>query len=765
MDYISCISKIDNYLTKTNVQPLIVDVENKHDLEELISHYQVGDRCFIDTADYTNNADEFPHFEELVNDVELSKVPVFVTGASSFLKLCGLESVRTRIRQYLDLNPNSNIVFLLYQCKKYLEFTDVRLKQRIIVCGDVDSTSKLCFASNKDLVPEGYSICTGISEFSHAFECSEKEKICILTTRTKADFEKSLIDFTVVASYFDAVCILDPAVTSLKSSFGTESQWCYALKLIKKYSCWSEVVDVIFSNHNALDLSLDSFKFFDSDKKWLYFVSLKIYGVKNNEYLQESVLSAESYTDLISNIFRAIIRVSPLDKKFKEYYRSRKKLLSVLEFDARELDYYCTLLRGKMGANALYYLTNNTPQEKELIFEVLSKYGSEYTRDELISIFKEVYPDLAQYLMPYQFKNNLLTSYFNEYKYQKVINKILPEFYQIVEEQAEKREYNTLLPRSALIEKINRKSAILYFIDALGVEYLNFILVECKRIGLAAKVQVCRSELPSITSVNKEFEELFDEDHRVCPKTLDDLKHHGMNNLDYQHTKLPIHLMAELDFLRNVLHNIRDRLSKGEFDKAIVVSDHGASRLAVIHETESIWSMINKGEHSGRCCLKSEVDKCPACATDAGDFWVLANYDRFKGSRKADVEVHGGATLEEVIVPILELVIPKRELEIHIISFDNPSADLSITPIINVSYKKKAKFKICSSEKLDDVYVAINEKCYPAEELEPCLYQVDIADIHVAKTYCVDVYASGRIIAENLPIIIKKESGGERDLL
>ena len=40
-------------------------------------------------------------------------------------------------------------------------------------------------------------------------------------------------------------------------------------------------------------------------------------------------------------------------------------------------------------------------------------------------------------------------------------------------------------------------------------------------------------------------------------------------------------------------------------------------------------------------------------ATDAEDFWALANYDRFKGSRKANVEVHGGATLEKSLFQLL----------------------------------------------------------------------------------------------------------------
>ena len=47
-------------------------------------------------------------------------------------------------------------------------------------------------------------------------------------------------------------------------------------------------------------------------------------------------------------------------------------------------------------------------------------------------------------------------------------------------------------------------------------------------------------------------------------------------------------------------------------------------------------------------------------ASDGKSYWVLANYDRFKGGRKASVEVHGGASLEEVVVPVIEFTLATR---------------------------------------------------------------------------------------------------------
>ena len=51
-------------------------------------------------------------------------------------------------------------------------------------------------------------------------------------------------------------------------------------------------------------------------------------------------------------------------------------------------------------------------------------------------------------------------------------------------------------------------------------------------------------------------------------------------------------------------------------------------------------------------------------ATYEDGFAVLANYERFKGGRKADVEAHGGASLEETVVPVITLTAKSKQQRI-----------------------------------------------------------------------------------------------------
>ena len=400
----------------------------------------------------------------------------------------------------------------------------------------------------------------------------------------------------------------------------------------------------------------------------------------------------------------------------------------------------------------------------------LDRYGLDFDKETLLSVLERVYPDLYAYLLPYRFKNALLDSYFQDYKYQKVINKILPEFMEVVAQQAIDRDYNAILqPRSSVIEGIDCTQAQTYFTDAMGVEYLGFIMSRCRELQLMAKVTVCRSELPSITSKNKEFWDVLNSDQRpiITFDKIDKIKHHGEEGYDYSRAdrKLPFHLIRELELIDELIEKIKVNLASGSYDKAILLSDHGASRLAVIHETENLIEMASQGQHSGRCCPKSDTDIKPDNATDAGDFWALANYDRFKGSRKANVEVHGGAALEEVVVPIIEISYLRSAVEVKLMPVDAPST-FSGVPEILVSFRKMAAIKLFATQKLVDVSIEIDGQFYDAKAIDDNFYIVDaMPEIRRAKLYTVNVYACGNRVASDLPLRVKKESGSEKSIL
>lgn len=762
----ACIKKIEKYLAKSNVGVLVVDVQNSADLSDIITHFKVSGNSFV-AADAYCKTDELPRMDTMLDVLATKKEPIFLTGLSSFLKLKGEDELRSELSNLLAMTITGHVVVLTFQCKMYLNFPDPRLSGRIcIVDGIEDTRTKLVFSSSELSLPRGVTIVSSINAFAEAIETKNLSTVYVTTEKERKTFPHSLYMISDLKKAYDALVFKDSATLMLDESLGTDTEWNYALEKFKKNSTWAALIAAEFGNTKTLDLVMPNYYSFSAERKWLYFIGLKLYGAKNNWCLDTAASRATSISDTIRHAYRDFLEVEPTSNTFSNCYNTRKALLNSIGNPLDDVTAFCKIVISK-EKTAIYYLTDNTQQETETIFFLLDKYGLEFSKEELNAILKTVYPKLYAYLLPYRFKNSLLDEYFQAYKYEKVINKVLPDFEAVVTEQAERRDYNSILePRASRIEAIDKRGAQLYFIDALGVEYLGFIMFLCHERGLMANVNVCCCELPSITSRNKEFIEAFSaSEHPIISiKDIDQIKHHGKDDYDYQQVKLPIYLSHELNIIADVIDKIKVKLANGTIDKAIIVSDHGASRLAVIHETENQWEMGSNGIHSGRCCPKSEIDVQPDYATDADDFWALANYDRFKGGRKANFEVHGGATLEEVTVPIIEITYIPGVIEIRLMPSD-AAANFVGVPEITVSYRKKAKLKLFSTRTLQDVSVCIDGMYYDAIPIDGNFYSVEMPDIKRAKEYTVDVYAGGNPVASNLHLIVKNEGSSVKDLI
>ena len=161
---------------------------------------------------------------------------------------------------------------------------------------------------------------------------------------------------------------------------------------------------------------------------------------------------------------------------FDLLYEQRKKILNGITGQTPILVNYLKKLSDKKE-KAIYYLTDLTQLEKEQIIEVISSYSDSYSHQELMDILIRVYPDLYYYLQSYKSGIRLIDYYFDDYKYCKVTNRISESFMNKVQEQATLREYNKdLIPRSLCVDKVDKSKAVLYFVDAFGVEYLSFLL-------------------------------------------------------------------------------------------------------------------------------------------------------------------------------------------------------------------------------------------------------------------------------------------------
>ncbi len=751
MNLVDAKKKIQSYLDAKKSWPLIVDVQTKQDCSDLINYFEVGENKFCKGKDFCNE-DGSLKLEELYDAVSANAGDAFYVNLTGFLKLQGKETAKNVLKTLATTGISGHVILLTYQCRELLKFSDPRISESgrvFIVSGQADEAPEICFFEKglNEAFPNHYD---GLEDIGEIVEECKGGIAYVATDARKEDFPQSLLHISQLASSYDILVSKDPETKIVQRELGTKVQWNYALKKMGSGN-WKSLIETEFGDLSGMYHVISEYSSYDENKKWLYYISLLLCGTKENEYLQMVLDSTLNYSTLIESLFRRILDVDKSSDEFEDLYKRRKDVLSRLKDCTGEVVSFCKVLATK-GEDAIYYLTDLTDLEKERAIAWLDAYGSKYSTQELIQILKRVYPDLASYLSRYNFKNELLDSYFEAYKYQKVTNQILPSFEEIVEEQAEKNDFvGVLKPRTSIVDKLNVADAEAYFVDAMGVEYLGFIQDKCNQYGLSANITCGRCELPSITSHNKEFVKTLEDKgcNVVNIKELDEIKHHGKDNFDYEKEKRPVYLVRELEIVDELLQKVRANIDSDKYKKAIVISDHGASRLAVLHNTENTWCMETSGEHSGRCCPTNEINEKPDAAIEADGFWVLANYDRFKGSRKANVEVHGGASIEEVAVPIIEITRKGAKVEAFIV-------DESKTVMLGA--KEHAVLKIYADIISDGICVKLNGKYFDAEKTsEMYIYAVDLPEYTQEGNYSFDILEGSDIIASGQEFRIEKK--------
>lgn len=767
-----CIQKVDKFLNSEDFKrPFLINAENKDDYFAILEKLQQRVYLIECVSGWCSQKDNVPNMELGIDTICSSEKSVLLLGFSQYLKFRGEQELCKKLSNICGRTTASKVIVLCYKsekCFRKILKNDMRLEhqfRRVFDSSNTEIEATIIFVDTMLDIPNAVNCYNGMQELFKSIEERLGGEFYVQSKWDVADFRDSLYKLKEISSAYDVLLQFDlPILKKLSKDCGPDKNWGLLLKKVSEGSSFEEILDSEFTSgfYYAQDLGLylKNWEELTGLKKWLYFIHAKTSINNKNRVLAEAAYNATSIENFINNLLRNILNISPNAKTFKWAYGARKELLKNSGISENYVINFCKYAEIK-GNDKIYYLTDNTQYEKEEIVKCISNFkdtDAKYSDAEIKAILGLVYPDLAAYLSDYYFANPLLDNYFGEYKFQKIRNEIRPKFMELVKEHATKREYNYELPyRSEKVEIIaDRENSWLYFFDALGVEFLSYIMAKCDQYRMNAKVSVCRSNLPSITSLNKEFLNEFDSSKTVANlKELDELKHEGKYDYDYQKTKYPIHITKELKIVDEVLSKANKKLLDGDCKKVVIISDHGASRLAVINEHVYDFDVDSKGTHGGRCCAySSDIEDKVEFATIEDNYYVLASYDRFRGGRAASVETHGGATLEELVVPIIELTRKDTDIEIELVSNE-----------IYVSFKVKADLEVYSSVHIVKPVALVNGKFYQGQVKRENIYSFVMPDIKKIGTYNVSIYDDNNSLRKDILFQVKKNIFSENDIL
>ena len=714
---------VKSYLANAKGVPFFYAVgdENYNQiLSELKQNSVIVDRI----SDFCPKDDKFPDIDDVIDyfrtlDTDYRQNKHVLIGLGEYLALRGSAFAEKILRRLDKTTLGTARVVLLLRCVTQqvnaLQMDDNRIVEQnrlYIEENAVSSVTVTCtsYFSQKD-------VAIGVKKLLHDLEDGLSRNIHAISA---LDFSQSLVPVSYIKTPFVAIQHVVPGV-ELTDSMGTNAQWeqfyqellrCNGSldKLFSRYDCADDFEEDIYEKCAGLEF-----------KNWVFYISLKQnYDRIQNDYLAYVVANTDCYEDLRINLLTGIVHIPRSDGRFHNLYTERKKL--VKGFPESEI---AAFIRENQidPMESIYRYTDNTKMEREAIISWAAQHG-------YIAEIEIIYPALAQYLGEYVFDcgglSDELTKYFKQYRLMKVTNQITPEFLAQVEQNAQKLPYTHLETRDSAILRIpDKKDAFLYWIDALGVEYLSYIAILAKKKGLSIHVDIAYVELPTITSINKGFFEKWAGSKKEKEPRLDEIKHKEEGGYFYRPGQAPVHLASELEVIRKSIDRAATELAMHTCKTFVIASDHGASRLAVIHHQEEKYDTDTKGEHSGRCCKEFADADLPQAICENG-YLVLADYGRFKNSRAANVEVHGGASLEEVIVPIITLSLKKQcDLIIELLNADEVYCDRRLGTTIQLY--------ISDADNTQSISVVIDEKRYAAKGSDKTHYEVNLYDMRRAK--------------------------------
>ena len=707
----------------------------------------------VRVSDFCKKDDKFPDFDELVDffrtaDVNYRTNKFVVIGLGEYLLLRGAKQVESNLRKFKTTTlGNARVVLLLRGVAdevRALATEDLRLEEQKRVYISENTNYNLSATNLKLNV--GTVAHSGVKWLLRQFEDGARGD-CEFSSALV--YEESVIKIAAIESAYAALKYRTSNFL-LHKYYGTEKQWSQLLDALENTGY---DLERLFEKH-GLDENYEE----DIEKKvgglelknWLFFISMKMHPERiKNAYLSYVTQETECFDELKDNILKGITAIRHVDTRFMRLYEERKKL--VRNFSDSEIAIF--IKENEIDPQEeIYHYTDTTLIERKRVLSFVSKNG--WGED-----FRYIYPALTAYLKKYIFDcgsiSDVLTQYFEQYKIQKVENYLAPDFLMLVEKYATDPVYAKLPTRDGVINALEDKNnTYLYWIDALGVEYLSYINELARDKGLSIHVDVTRADLPTITSINKSFYEEWSGKKKYKEEALDDTKHKAKGGYFFADapdaTEEPIHLARELEIIERAIDIAAMELAMHNCKTFVIASDHGASRLAVLRKKEEKYETDTLGEHSGRCC--KVFDKCDLNNKILENgYFALTDYGRFKGSRRANVEVHGGATLEEIVVPVITLKLKRQvDVKIKILNAAKLQADrkLGTTVLLYVSYV----------ENMSNVSLVVNGNKYQASCDDSTHYTIVLDDIRRSKKCSADVYDGDDLIG-NIKLDIKGKSG------
>lgn len=388
-------------------------------------------------------------------------------------------------------------------------------------------------------------------------------------------------------------------------------------------------------------------------------VKLKYTLAPDDSYFCYCILRANSNEELEQRILLDVFR---LRDGHPEWVKESQRIVSLMGVQ-KDSDFFDKLDEIPDFSERLPFLEGGSRDERVYLLHMVGLWARQDAEDVLAEPQLAVlYPELAAYLNPdCEGVDSDLRSYLSRYKAHKLAN-TLPEDEKLYFAGLSYESYDY---RYAALSEVLDDDCVVLWVDAMGVEWLSLLVNALRQLPETEikEVRVTQAVLPTETSFNNQWTQMT-VPHDKLDK-LDKLAHKGIvDDPDYYAC-----VEEQIAFINDVVRKRVRELLK-QYHRVVITGDHGTSRLAArfFHKREGMPSPAGATVYShGRYCEAGAVPVSDphlnsVKAADGTHYFVYTNYDHFTISGYAAGaddenakygEIHGGASLEEALVPVI----------------------------------------------------------------------------------------------------------------
>lgn len=534
----------------------------------------------------------------------------------------------------------------------------------------------------------------------------------------------------------DAFSFISSWEEKINEKWGTKEQWNWLVENIDESKDFDTLCGQVL-NMKSYDSKIlfSRWDIYNHNERWLAWLWSKLREQKGS-YLYEVLQKTDNVNDLIEQVSITIFSLSPS----VDFCSERKELLQMLQVNSMPAEFWDLYENIDNALMKLKVLTDISERERECVVLCVGELLKSQRDETWSEYLRVVFPDLWRYLQKVVFEDPFITSYFHVYNQCRIKDEMDDRLKELMNSWTEEKFWS-ITPRHKILEEQRDDGAKVIWVDAMGVEWTGLLAYEIQEeAGVEVDVKIGRAVLPSITEVNREWKEM---DEHV-EHELDKIAHDSNYNF-------PTSFLKALSFIKKVARKVKEELNF--YPKVVITSDHGLSRFALFTEEKEDLPEDFVAERGGRyaTCKRVNVNynqEGKFLIKDENIIWL--NHNRFKGASIIGGEVHGGATPEECLVPIIVVSRGKREIKIKLLN-----------EVVELNYRQEGWLIIEFDRPIINLELRVHGKTFVGERESNLRWRVLIKGLP-ERTYSAEIWGFAQKLG-SITFDVKRKIGIEQN--